>query len=339
MLTSSISAPARSIVAGTTKRPSTSGLSWTTSTRAVRPRRARRRSRGCRGGGRSTAPWTRCPAGRGRPRAPAGRAGRAPAAMFTVVVVLPTPPFWLATTITRVRAGRGSGSRAGVPPGPAAACSTERASGVDSSSAGNAVAATSAAVRYGGARSGMGPEPGGVLGWLPSAGAASRGLSSDSAVPGSGDVGTTVSRETGCSRGPPRFHVKRIVTGYRSPCTCGPNLWILWVSRPRRGRPASTAVDIVRRGSRAHAQAASRHAACWSPVLGSQRRRHARATLHRAGLLRSPRRADALAARRRCRGRASKPNRDGRVASTRTTVVGGSITPARTSSTSTAPAP
>ncbi len=30
--------------------------------------------------------------------------------MFTVVVVLPTPPFWLATTITRVRCGRGSGS-------------------------------------------------------------------------------------------------------------------------------------------------------------------------------------------------------------------------------------
>src|SRR5260221_8338226 len=30
------------------------------------------------------------------------------AAMLTVVVVLPTPPFWLATTITRVLAGRGS---------------------------------------------------------------------------------------------------------------------------------------------------------------------------------------------------------------------------------------
>ena len=30
--------------------------------------------------------------------------------MLTAVVVLPTPPFWLATTITRVVAGRGSGS-------------------------------------------------------------------------------------------------------------------------------------------------------------------------------------------------------------------------------------
>ena len=30
--------------------------------------------------------------------------------MFTAVVVLPTPPFWLATTITRVWSGRGSGS-------------------------------------------------------------------------------------------------------------------------------------------------------------------------------------------------------------------------------------
>ena len=29
--------------------------------------------------------------------------------MFTVLVVLPTPPFWLATTITRVRSGRGTG--------------------------------------------------------------------------------------------------------------------------------------------------------------------------------------------------------------------------------------
>ena len=30
--------------------------------------------------------------------------------MFTAVVVLPTPPFWLATTITRVWSGRGSGA-------------------------------------------------------------------------------------------------------------------------------------------------------------------------------------------------------------------------------------
>ena len=28
--------------------------------------------------------------------------------MLTAVVVLPTPPFWLATTITRVPVGRGS---------------------------------------------------------------------------------------------------------------------------------------------------------------------------------------------------------------------------------------
>lgn len=34
------------------------------------------------------------------------------AARLTVVVVLPTPPFWLATTMTRVRSGRGSPSPA-----------------------------------------------------------------------------------------------------------------------------------------------------------------------------------------------------------------------------------
>ena len=33
------------------------------------------------------------------------------AATFTVVVVLPTPPFWFATTTIRVASGRGIGGR------------------------------------------------------------------------------------------------------------------------------------------------------------------------------------------------------------------------------------
>ena len=41
--------------------------------------------------------------------------------MFTAVVVLPTPPFWLATTITRVWSGRGSGVPRRDPGGPGAA--------------------------------------------------------------------------------------------------------------------------------------------------------------------------------------------------------------------------
>ena len=42
------------------------------------------------------------------------------AAMFTAVVVLPTPPFWFATTITRVASGRGSAApRTAHPAGPA----------------------------------------------------------------------------------------------------------------------------------------------------------------------------------------------------------------------------
>ena len=41
------------------------------------------------------------------------------AATFTVVVVLPTPPFWLATTMTRVASGRGiGGPMRGLLPGP-----------------------------------------------------------------------------------------------------------------------------------------------------------------------------------------------------------------------------
>ena len=68
--------------------------------------------------------------------------------MFTVVVVLPTPPFWLATTITRVRAGRGSGSLSRRPSRTSSACSTDRASGVESSPA-RPRPASSPAVRYG----------------------------------------------------------------------------------------------------------------------------------------------------------------------------------------------
>ena len=57
------------------------------------------------------------------------------AATLTVVVVLPTPPFWLATTITRVASGRGIGGRAaGAPERASTVCSAARASGVVSSS-------------------------------------------------------------------------------------------------------------------------------------------------------------------------------------------------------------
>ena len=50
--------------------------------------------------------------------------------MFTVDVVLPTPPFWLATTITRVASGRGSGGRYRAPWRASTLCSAARASGV-----------------------------------------------------------------------------------------------------------------------------------------------------------------------------------------------------------------
>ena len=52
------------------------------------------------------------------------------AATLTVVVVLPTPPFWLATTKTRVRLGPGH-ALASQPAGAASTeCSAARASGV-----------------------------------------------------------------------------------------------------------------------------------------------------------------------------------------------------------------
>ncbi len=53
--------------------------------------------------------------------------------MFTVVVVLPTPPFWLATTMVRVLAGRGSGCWLRVIA--ATAASASRAIGVSSAGA------------------------------------------------------------------------------------------------------------------------------------------------------------------------------------------------------------
>src|SRR4051812_26707433 len=108
MLTSSISAPARSIVAGTTSRFGTSGQGTAMSV--------------------SAAPSTRASYVEGVPRwcstlsaveaLPCGSRSmtstRWPswaraAATFTVDVVLPTPPFWLATTTTRVASGRCSG--------------------------------------------------------------------------------------------------------------------------------------------------------------------------------------------------------------------------------------
>ena len=64
---------------------------------------------------------------------------------FTVVVVLPTPPFWLATTMTRVAGGRG---KAGVSRSRARKlCSMARARGVVSSAKPGALLASSPAVR------------------------------------------------------------------------------------------------------------------------------------------------------------------------------------------------
>ena len=54
--------------------------------------------------------------------------------MLTVVVVLPTPPFWLATTTTRVASGRGIATRCREPIRASTECSAARASGVVSSS-------------------------------------------------------------------------------------------------------------------------------------------------------------------------------------------------------------
>ena len=131
-LTSSISAPARSMVAGThaqARRASGDGRDHVGERR--RRRRARRRSTGtprwcstpsavdalpC--GSRSTTS-TRCPS------------WASAAATFTVVVVLPTPPFWLATTMTRVRVGtRHRRPRSRAPSRASTVCSAARASGV-----------------------------------------------------------------------------------------------------------------------------------------------------------------------------------------------------------------
>ncbi len=61
------------------------------------------------------------------------------AAMLTVVVVLPTPPFWLATVSTRVRGGRGTARPLNVMRRRASSA-TARASGVCSSAPGIAAA-------------------------------------------------------------------------------------------------------------------------------------------------------------------------------------------------------
>ncbi len=60
--------------------------------------------------GRSRAPSRRCPAGSRSITSVRSPSIARAVATLTVVVVLPTPPFWLATTITRVWTGRGSAS-------------------------------------------------------------------------------------------------------------------------------------------------------------------------------------------------------------------------------------
>lgn len=109
MLTSSISAPARSIVAGMQNSRSLCGLcrraSWTETSpnntsyddgvpdfRSVMPSAVLALPWGSRSMTRVLRPWS----------------ARA-AARLTAVVVLPTPPFWFATVKTRRRAGRRSG--------------------------------------------------------------------------------------------------------------------------------------------------------------------------------------------------------------------------------------
>ena len=54
--------------------------------------------------------------------------------MLTAEVVLPTPPFWFATTTTRVRSGRGIDTRLRAPSRASTEFSAARASGVVSSS-------------------------------------------------------------------------------------------------------------------------------------------------------------------------------------------------------------
>ena len=145
-LTSSISAPARSIVAGTTHRFSRSAAGVATSASGVPSTRASYvdgTPRWCGApravdalpcGSRSTT-RTRCPS------------WASAAATFTVEVVLPTPPFWFATTITRVLSGRGIATRARAPIRASTECSAARASGVVSSWTVTASSLRSAAVR------------------------------------------------------------------------------------------------------------------------------------------------------------------------------------------------
>ena len=73
-------------------------------------RRARRRRRACRGGASTASAVEALPCGSRSMTSTRSPCWASAAAMFTAVVVLPTPPFWLATTITRVWSGRGSGA-------------------------------------------------------------------------------------------------------------------------------------------------------------------------------------------------------------------------------------
>ena len=107
-----------------------------TTSSAAGPRSARRRSTAPRSGGRPRARSRRCPAGPGRSTSTSSPCSARAAARFTVVVVLPTPPFWLATVSTRVCGRRGSGS----PTRPAStrsAVSAARAMGVSSTVSGS----------------------------------------------------------------------------------------------------------------------------------------------------------------------------------------------------------
>src|SRR5665647_3392950 len=114
MLTSSISAAARSMVAGSTESRGASGLDTTChaisscsiSTSYV-PRTPWRWStpRAV-----EALPW-----GSMSTRRTLNPPLASEAARFTAVVVFPTPPFWLTTTMTRVPEGRGNVSRETVP--------------------------------------------------------------------------------------------------------------------------------------------------------------------------------------------------------------------------------
>ena len=71
------------------------------------PRRARCTPRRCRSGDRRPAPWTRCPAGSRSTTSTREPCIARLAARLTAVVVLPTPPFWLAIVMIRHERGRG----------------------------------------------------------------------------------------------------------------------------------------------------------------------------------------------------------------------------------------